>query len=155
MRFGKPLRISLRRVGVSTLISFLFVAAQAQPAFVRKDFPVPGSFLESGAVAVGDFNGDGKPDVAAASTAGISILLNQGGAGGFRFGNPVVTAISQDAAGLCGPAVPGRAAKGARLSRPGRDRLQGQRPAPGRPGHRDRRAAPGWPGSRGRRAARG
>jgi hypothetical protein len=95
MRFVKLLRISLRQVGVSTLISFLFVAAQAQPAFVRKDFPVPGDFLESGAVAVGDFNGDGRQDLAIASAAGISVLLNQGGAGGFRFGNPVVTAISQ------------------------------------------------------------
>src|SRR5215475_2376836 len=99
MRFAKLLISLLRQVRVSTfdlaLISFAVVAAQAQPAFVRKDFPVSGSFLDSGALAVGDFNGDQKPDLAAASSAGISVLRNQGGASGFRFGNPVVTAISQ------------------------------------------------------------
>ena len=88
MRFVKLLIIFLRQIPVSTfnfaLISFAFVAAQAQPGFVRKDFPVSGSFLESGALTIGDFNGDGKPDLAVASTMGISVLLNQGGASGFR-----------------------------------------------------------------------
>jgi uncharacterized protein (TIGR03437 family) len=98
MRFVKLLIIS-RGTPVSAfsfaLISFAFTAVQAQPAFVRKDFPATGSFLESGALAVGDFNGDGKPDLALASNLGISVLLNQRGASGLRFGNPVVTAISQ------------------------------------------------------------
>src|SRR5262249_22561267 len=53
MRFVKLLTSFLRQIRVSTLnlvlISFAFVPAQAQPGFVRKDFPVPGSFLDSGA----------------------------------------------------------------------------------------------------------
>jgi hypothetical protein len=102
MRFVRLLIILLRQIPVSTfslaLISFASIAARAQPAFVRKDFPVPGSFLESGALTVGDFNRDGKPDLAVGSNVGISVLLNQSGASGFRFGNPVVTAISQPGA---------------------------------------------------------
>ena len=44
----------------------------------------PGGVLPNGigfgpnAVAVGDFNGDGKPDVVTTGSAGISIQLNDG-----------------------------------------------------------------------------
>jgi uncharacterized protein (TIGR03437 family) len=99
MRSVKLLITFLRQIPVSAfhfvLIFLAFVGAQGQPAFVRKDFAVSGTFLESGALSAGDFNGDGRPDVVVASTAGISVLLNQGGTSGFRFGNPVVTGISQ------------------------------------------------------------
>jgi hypothetical protein len=41
----------------------------------RNDFPISRSFLESGALTVGEFNGDGRPGVAVASTVEISVLL--------------------------------------------------------------------------------
>ncbi len=45
--------------------------------FSSKDYPVGGA---PGAVAVGDFNGDGKPDMAVANgnTGDVSILINKG-----------------------------------------------------------------------------
>src|SRR5262249_44504621 len=66
---------------------------QAQSPFFRKDVQVvnhPGSFAGLG-VTIGDFNGDGRPDMAVTSVFGISVLLNQGGG---NFGRPIHTEFS-------------------------------------------------------------
>lgn len=59
-------------VGAGMMLALLRVSLAAQtPAFIGTNFPVGGS------VAAGDFNGDGKPDLAAAGV-GLAILLGNG-----------------------------------------------------------------------------
>jgi uncharacterized protein (TIGR03437 family) len=68
------------------LIVFCIVASNcllAQPFFFRKDIPVgerPYAFV------VGDFNGDGRPDLAFSAWEGLFVLLNTGGG---NFGRPI------------------------------------------------------------------
>ncbi len=56
----------------------------AQPAFLRKDILVERPL----AVVAGDFNGDGRPDLAVATVDGLFTLLNTGGG---NFGRPIRT----------------------------------------------------------------
>lgn len=83
----------------TVLLAVGVAAAQVQPpAFFRKDIPVSGSFLESAAFTVGDFNRDGKPDMAIASQTGIAVLLNAGisaNGGTVQFAREMVTEVSQ------------------------------------------------------------
>src|SRR5947209_7120370 len=62
---------------VIVLLVGVFPPAGMAANFSSKDYPVGGA---PGAVAVGDFNGDGKPDLAVANgnTGDVSILLNRG-----------------------------------------------------------------------------
>jgi hypothetical protein len=80
------------------VLTFVFVGAlgaQTQPAFFRKDIFFAGSSL-----AVGDFNGDGKPDLVFGHGSGTgpwptpemraTVLLNTGNG---NFGKPIVTEV--------------------------------------------------------------
>ena len=62
---------------VIVLLAGVIPPAGMAANFSSKDYPVGGA---PGAVAVGDFNGDGKPDLAVANgkTGDVSILLNRG-----------------------------------------------------------------------------
>ncbi|HYZ87491.1 MAG TPA: VCBS repeat-containing protein, partial [Bryobacteraceae bacterium] len=84
------------RLGSLTLAlwSVELAVAQTYPAFVRKDIHLTGHFDPAGpwssgahlgsraGVVTGDFNRDGRPDLAISSLAGLSVLLNIG-AGNF------------------------------------------------------------------------
>jgi uncharacterized protein (TIGR03437 family) len=70
------------------LITLASNCVLAQPFFFRKDIPVGDHPLD---VVVGDFNGDGRPDLAVNTWDGLYILLNQGGG---NFGRPIRTGIS-------------------------------------------------------------
>ena len=69
------------------LFTLGFASIQAQPAFLRKDLQVAGHFgileiqVHGGNITIGDFNGDGKPDLLINSDSheGIDVLLNTGG----------------------------------------------------------------------------
>jgi hypothetical protein len=66
------------------------------PAFAaaRISFDAPRAFLldkPPNSVAAGDFNGDGKPDVAVASYKGVAILLGNGDG---TFGSPKEVPVS-------------------------------------------------------------
>src|SRR6266567_3890984 len=50
------------------------VSFRAAPTYAANPGPSPSSF----SVAVGDFNGDGKPDLAALNVSGIIVLLGNG-----------------------------------------------------------------------------
>jgi len=69
---------------VLPLIALASNGLLAQPFFFRKDIPVG---VNPFYVVVGDFNGDGRPDLA---VEGLFILLNQGGG---NFGQPIGTEI--------------------------------------------------------------
>ncbi len=56
----------------------------AQPAFFRKDIPTG---ADPQAVAAGDFNGDGQPDLAVSTEQGLFAMLNLGHA---TFASPIV-----------------------------------------------------------------
>ncbi len=58
---------------VSVLLNTTLAGATT-PAFAPQQTFTTGSYPRS--VAVGDFNGDGKPDLAVASSSGVSVLLN-------------------------------------------------------------------------------
>jgi len=76
------------------LFTLGLTSAHAQPAFLRKDIQVPGQYkyyaiqVQTGGIVVGDFNGDGRPDLVVASQGGIDVLLNSGGG---NFGRPIHT----------------------------------------------------------------
>ena len=76
------IRVSFFLVAGISSWSFLL----AQPAFFRKDIPVGDRPLS---VAVGDFNGDSKPDLIVGTWAGFYILLGgasgKSAAGGFQW----------------------------------------------------------------------
>jgi uncharacterized protein (TIGR03437 family) len=73
----------------------------AQPAFQRTDLQVTGqfgAFLGSASAAVaGDFNGDGRPDLAIGGLAGLTVLLNSGGGAFSQSAHYAVTS--------CGPLI--------------------------------------------------
>jgi uncharacterized protein (TIGR03437 family) len=60
------------------VIPWLCLAAicSAQPAFFRKDIPIADRPID---VAIGDFNGDSRPDIVVLSWGGLSVLLSLGG----------------------------------------------------------------------------
>jgi uncharacterized protein (TIGR03437 family) len=64
----------------AAVVNLSLTAAFAQPAFSRRDLQIPnqfGNFLGIGAaITIGDFNGDGRPDVVLNSLEGFSVMLN-------------------------------------------------------------------------------
>jgi FG-GAP-like repeat len=46
--------------------------------------------MRSGSIAIGDFNGDGRPDFVLSSQRGIDALLNLGGG---NFGEPILSPL--------------------------------------------------------------
>ena len=93
----------MRQARLFILAAVLMGAGEAQPTFLRQDVPAPGSFLEYGSFTVGDFNGDGGPDLATVSPAGIAVMLNQGtrpGQSGVRFSEPVLTEFKAIGSGV-------------------------------------------------------
>jgi hypothetical protein len=66
----------------------------ALPTFFRKDFPIGDRPNE---IVVGDFDGDGRPDLAIASFGGLYVLMN---AGGGNFGPLVRTQFDVPVLGL-------------------------------------------------------
>src|SRR5438445_446992 len=73
---------NLTRLSLLVAAALFFSSALPNPApaqtvsFVaRKDFAA-GAFPQS--VVVGDFNGDGRPDLAVATDGGVSVLLSNG-----------------------------------------------------------------------------
>src|SRR5215510_7882082 len=87
----------IRRTGfLIALVTSGFASSWAQPTFLRKDIQVPGQYkffsiqVRTGGIAIGDFNGDGRPDLLVGSLGGIDVLLNSGGGG---FGRPIHTSI--------------------------------------------------------------
>jgi hypothetical protein len=75
--------------GMSTTVSVLLnttTTGATTPSFAAKVDFTTGAFpdttgLLSDGVAIGDFNGDGKPDLAGANTGGVSVLANTTGTG--------------------------------------------------------------------------
>ena len=65
----------------------------AQPAFFRKDISVGDG---PGPIIVGDFNGDGRPDLAVVSSSTLGILLDNG-SGGFTTGSSYTVPSGQQA----------------------------------------------------------
>jgi len=77
------------------LVAVGLTAAKAQPVFLRKDLQVAGHQFELfrtqerfGGIAIGDFNGDGRPDLLLNKNGGFDVLLNMGGG---NFGQPIHT----------------------------------------------------------------
>ena len=95
-----------------------------QAAFFRRDTPVAD---RPSTVAVGDFNGDSRPDLAVNSFSGLSILLNTGGG---SFGRPLTTPGEKHP--LFGP-TPGHYTVAADFNRDGRLDLLGTVDAPDPP----------------------
>jgi uncharacterized protein (TIGR03437 family) len=86
------LRISLLQRGVVLCLLALclgsFTDLLGQPAFFRKDILVG---LQPSVVIPGDFNGDGRTDLAVSTAEGLFVLLN---AGGGKFERPIRTEAS-------------------------------------------------------------
>jgi uncharacterized protein (TIGR03437 family) len=81
----------LRRLVVLWLLALClgsFNGLLAQPAFFRKDIFVG---LQPSAVIPGDFNGDGRTDLAVSTEEGLFVLLNSGGG---KFQRPIRTEAS-------------------------------------------------------------
>ncbi|MEG4634314.1 FG-GAP-like repeat-containing protein, partial [Microcoleus sp. AR_TQ3_B6] len=70
---GKPDVATANTDRVSILINTTPTGATTPTFAPRVDFPTPGG---SNSVSIGDFNGDGKPDVATTDTDRVSILIN-------------------------------------------------------------------------------
>jgi len=97
MRLLKISKVSIFLVGIMMMVTLLYCSSQVQAAltasvsFTGASTYNAGTFPES--VAVGDFNGDGKPDLAVTNPASnsVSILLGNGD-GTFQVGTsfPVV-----------------------------------------------------------------
>ena len=78
------------------LISVILPAGMAAANFSSKDYPVGGA---PGVVAVGDFNGDGKPDLLVGnSPAKVSVLISDG-AGSFAV--PVNVSVGNNPLSIC------------------------------------------------------
>ena len=78
----RPGRVTLIFAVVASLMWSLSAAAQTVSFGVAPSFPAG---ISPTSVAAGDFNGDGKPDVAVTNQQGALILLNNG-SGGFTTG---------------------------------------------------------------------
>ena len=67
-------------------------------ALLRQDLQLTQPLsIYGAALAVGDFNGDGRPDLLLATESGLAVMLNQGRA---AFGPAISTGISDHAASI-------------------------------------------------------
>ena len=75
---GRPVIVGVLMCVLWSLVSVNAILAQGQVSFLdRRDFPVG---ADPRSVAVGDFNGDGRPDLAVANSGSnnVSVLLGNG-----------------------------------------------------------------------------
>lgn len=94
----------LRLAAIGSLLLALYPALAAVPSFTARQDIATG-FTTLSSVAIADFNGDGKPDLAITGSGDKRLLVYlNNGKGGFLA--PVVTLVTTDALGL-GPLVAG------------------------------------------------
>src|SRR3954447_17846297 len=77
-------------------VFYLFTAGLngAGIALLREDLQLTQPLVIGGALAVGDFNGDGRPDLVVGTVSGLAVMLNSGHT---TFGPAVATGIAQPA----------------------------------------------------------
>lgn len=90
----------MKRLAAGSLAVFVWAGSAPlhaqEPQFFRKDIVVAQQFgggATGGPATVGDFNGDGRPDIAVCTACGPAVLLNTGGG---NFSPPI------RASGACG-----------------------------------------------------